>query len=209
LKRALILVDLQHDFMPGGALPVANGNDVIPVANRIQPYFDLVVASQDWHPANHGSFASSHPGYQIGQVIDLAGLSQILWPAHCLQNTYGAELVKRLHTRHIAKIFYKGTDPHIDSYSAFFDNAHRRSTGLADYLHEHEIIDVYLMGVATDYCVKYSALDACHLGFNVYVIRDGCRGVNLQPDDSEKAFTEMQQAGAKLINSRDLIIVPT
>lgn len=204
MKKALILVDLQNDFMPGGSLPVPNGHEIIPLANKLQTYFDLVVATQDWHPANHGSFASNHPEHKIGDIIDLDGIPQILWPDHCVQNSKGAEFVAGLDTSKTHKIFHKGTDPLIDSYSAFFDNAHRRHTGLADYLKENHIEEVYLAGVATDYCAKYSALDACHLGFKVYVIEDACRGINIKPDDVSKAFKEMKSAGAVIIKSGDL-----
>lgn len=203
LKTALILIDLQNDFMPDGALPVPNGNEVIPIANFIQTNFDLIIATKDWHPLNHGSFATNHKNQKPGDIIELAGLKQILWPIHCVQNTIGAEFVTSLDTTHITKIFHKGTDPAIDSYSAFFDNAHRRDTGLGQYLQEKGVKEIYLMGVATDYCVKYSVLDACELGFNVNVIEDGCRGINLHPDDSKQAFAEMRAAGAKIDTSKN------
>ena len=163
--RALIVVDLQYDFMPGGALAVNQGNAVVSVANRVMPKFDLVVATQDWHPANHGSFASQHPGKQAGEFIDLNGLQQILWPDHCVQGTHGGEFHKDLDMLLIDKIFPKGTDPGIDSYSGFYDNAHRQATGLGDYLREKGVTEIYIMGLATDYCVKFTALDAIQLGF--------------------------------------------
>ena len=199
---ALILVDLQIDFLPGGALAVHDGDQVIPIANAMQKSFDLVVATKDWHPANHGSFAVTHPGKKIGDVVDLNGLPQILWPAHCVQNTRGAEFAPALETDRITRVFQKGTDPAIDSYSTFFDNAHRRSTGLADFLRSKSVTDVYLMGLATDYCVKYSVLDARELGFNVFVIEDGCRGINLKPSDSADTITEMKRVGAVIVDSR-------
>lgn len=199
--RALILVDLQNDFMPEGVLPVSGGREIIAVANRLQEHFDLIVATQDWHPVHHGSFANNHPGCQPGDQIELAGLSQILWPAHCVQHSPGAKLVKELDTTRLHKIFYKGTDANIDSYSAFFDNAHRKSTGLDDYLKRKGIEEVYILGLATDYCVKFSVLDACMLGFKTYVIVDGCRAVNLKPEDEKEAYHEMQNAGAVLIQS--------
>ncbi len=205
MKKALLLVDLQNDFMPGGALPVPQGHEVIPVANALQKKFDLVIATQDWHPANHGSFATQHKGHKPGDMIDLDGIPQILWPPHCIQNTKGAEFVAELNTTHIHKVFHKGTDPKIDSYSTFFDNAHRRVTGLADYLQHEKIHEIYIMGVATDYCVKYSVLDACILGLKTYVIEDGCRGINLQPHDCEQAFAEMIKVGAKVIKSKDIL----
>jgi nicotinamidase/pyrazinamidase len=205
MKKALILVDLQNDFMPGGALPVPDGDEVISVANMLQPHFDLIVATKDWHPANHGSFVTQHKGHKVGDIIDLIGIPQILWPVHCVQHSKGAEFVAELNTKRIGKIFHKGTDALIDSYSTFFDNAHRRSTGLADYLKQERVHEVYLMGVATDYCVKYSVLDACILGLKTYVIEDGCRGINLQPHDCEQSFAEMIKVGAKIVTSKELI----
>jgi nicotinamidase/pyrazinamidase len=211
---ALVLVDLQYDFMPGGALGVPHGDEVIPVINRLAApefagrnrvrAFDLVLATQDWHPADHGSFASQHPGRKPGDVIVLGGLPQVLWPDHCVQNTPGAALVAELDQRRIARIFRKGTDPTIDSYSTFFDNGHRQATGLGDYLREQGVSDVYLAGLATDYCVRYSALDARGLGFRTHVIRDACRGVNLRPDDTAKALEEMRVAGVEITQSADL-----
>ena len=133
MRRALVIVDLQNDFMSGGSLAVAGANEIIPITNALQPYFDLIVATQDWHPENHGSFAANHAGHQPGDVIELAGLQQILWPKHCLQNSHGAEFVSGFDTSHVTKIFHKGTDPLIDNYSAFFDNAHRRATGLVNF----------------------------------------------------------------------------
>ncbi len=194
MRQALILVDLQNDFMPDGALGVAGGDEVVPVANRMQRLFDLVLATQDWHPSDHSSFARNHPDHEIGDVIDLGGIAQVLWPAHCVEDTEGAELVSTLERSRIKRIFYKGTNPGIDSYSAFFDNNHRQSTGLADHLKELGVGEVYLMGLATDYCVKYSAMDACELGFDTIVIEDGCRSVELKSGDGERAFQEMRAA---------------
>ena len=198
---ALILVDLQNDFMPGGALAVPDGDAVIPVANRLAQSFDLVVATQDWHPPGHGSFASQHPGNNPGDTVELDGLHQELWPDHCVQGTSGAELHDGLDVRRITRIFQKGTDPRIDSYSTFFDNAHLKSTGLGDYLKEKEVSEVYLMGLATDYCVKFSVLDAVELGFKANVIQDGCRGIDLQAGDVSKAIDEMKTAGVVIVSS--------
>jgi nicotinamidase/pyrazinamidase len=166
--RALVLVDIQNDFVPGGALPVPEGDKVVPIANRVQPLFDLVVATQDWHPQNHGSFAANHPGKHPGEVIDLNGLPQILWPVHCVQGTPGAEFVPGLEMRQVASIIHKGTDPEIDSYSGFFDNGHRKATGLEAYLKSQGVDDVYVMGLATDYCVKFTVLDAVQQGFRTF-----------------------------------------
>jgi len=205
MKRALILVDIQNDFIPGGALAVAGGDKVVPVANRIQSAFDLIVGTQDWHPANHGSFASQHAGKKPGDVIDLNGIAQVLWPDHCVQGSRGAEFHRQLDMRRVAAVFQKGVDPEIDSYSGFFDNGHRRGTGLSEYLRSRNVTDIYIAGLATDYCVKFTALDARTLGLNVFVIEDACRGVNLNPGDSAAAFDQMRAAGAHLITSDDLV----
>ena len=202
--RALILVDVQNDFVPGGALAVREGDLVGPIANRVQQAFDLIVASRDWHPRDHGSFAANHPGKKIGDVIDLNGLPQILWPVHCVQDTRGAEFVPGLDTGRVERAFFKGTDREIDSYSALFDNGHRKSTGMSEYLRERGVRDVYLCGLATDYCVKFTALDALQLGLGVHVIEDGCRGVNLKPDDSVNALEEIRRAGGQIIRSESL-----
>ena len=202
--NALIIVDLQNDFMPGGALPVPRGDEVIPIANELQRQFDLVVETKDWHPPAHGSFAANHPGKKPGDRIMLDGIEQILWPVHCVQNTHGAEFVSSFDTSRIAHVFHKGIDPVIDSYSTFFDNAHRRHTGLAHYLEKRGIKNIYLMGLAVDYCVKYSTLDARQLGLNTHVIVDGCRGIEFVPGDIDHVLDEMNRAGAVLLKSSDL-----
>ena len=203
--RALVLVDIQNDFCPGGSLAVSHGNEVVAVANRLSGLFDIVVATRDWHPVGHGSFATSHPGRQPGEVIDLNGVQQILWPDHCVQGTPGAEFVAGLDTSPIMEVFEKGIDPGVDSYSTFFDNARRRDTGLAGFLRQRGVEDVVLLGLATDYCVQASALDAVHEGFRTEVVVDGCRGVELQPGDTERALSTMEEAGVKLLSSRDLL----
>jgi nicotinamidase/pyrazinamidase len=199
--KALIVVDIQNDFLPGGALAVNDGDQVIPIANALIEKFDLVVATQDWHPANHGSFAANHPDKKIGDVIELAGLPQYLWPVHCVQNTRGAELAPDLKRERIAHVVKKATEPSIDSYSAFFDNGHRRATGLDEYLKSRNVSEIYIVGLATDYCVKFTALDGIELGYQVTVVEDGCRGVNVHPDDSHKAFGAMKRGGARIIAS--------
>ena len=201
--KALILVDLQNDFCPGGALAVSEGDEVIPVANSLQPKFELVVATQDWHPADHGSFATNHEGTKPGDVIDLDGLEQVLWPTHCVQGTPGAELHPELDRDRIARVFQKGTDPAVDSYSGFFDNGLRRATGLGDYLKEKGVAEVHVCGLATDYCVKFTALDAVRLGFKTFLIEDACRGVDLKPGDVGKAVAEMRGAGVKAVAARE------
>jgi nicotinamidase/pyrazinamidase len=202
--KALIIVDLQNDFLPGGAMAVPHCDEVIPLANELQHRFELVLATKDWHPPNHGSFAANHTGKKPGERIMLDGIEQILWPVHCVQNTQGAKFAAPFDTSRIAHVFHKGIDPKIDSYSTFFDNAHRRHTGLADFLEKRGITDIYLMGLALDYCVKYSALDARQLELNTHVILDGCRGIELEIGDIERALEEMKQAGATILKSGDL-----
>jgi nicotinamidase/pyrazinamidase len=200
-KRALVLVDLQYDFMPGGALAVAHGDATLPVAQRMLRKFDTVVATQDWHPREHGSFAANHDGKKPYEMIDLNGLPQVLWPVHCVQGSPGAELHATLDAKRITKVFQKGTDPTIDSYSGFHDNGHRKATGLGDWLREHKIDQVYVLGLATDYCVKFTALDARNEGFDVFLIEDGCRAVELAPGDGDKAIAEMREAGVTIVES--------
>jgi nicotinamidase/pyrazinamidase len=203
---ALILVDIQNDFIPGGALPVPEGDQIVPIVNRLLPTFELVVATKDWHPANHGSFAASHAGKKPGDVIELNGLSQILWPVHCVQGTPGAEFVTGFDTLRIRQVFRKGTDPGIDSYSGFFDNGHRKATGLGEYLKARKVEEVFIAGLAADYCVKFTALDAIGLGFKTHLIEDACRGVNLQPDDVAKAISELEHAGVVVVQSEQTLI---
>jgi len=205
--NALILVDLQNDFVEGGALAVPCGLEIIPLANRMQEKFNLIVATQDWHPADHGSFAASHPGKQPGEQIDLDGLPQTLWPVHCVQGSPGADFVPGLDRSRWSAIFQKGIDPRIDSYSGIFDNARRRQTGLADFLRGHGVTAVTILGLATDYCVKFTALDAAALGFDTTVIIDACRGVNLSPGDTQSAIDDMKRAGVHIARSDDLLRV--
>ncbi len=193
---ALLLVDLQNDFMPGGALAVPQGDEVVDVANRLTPDHDLVVATQDWHPADHRGFASQHPGKKPGDTIDLHGVDQILWPDHCIQRTPGASFHSALDIAHVQHVIRKGTDAAVDSYSAFFDNARRKSTGLADLLRGRGVDELHVMGLATDYCVLFSVLDALDLGFRVRVIPEGCRGIDLNPGDVDRALEKMRAAGA-------------
>jgi nicotinamidase/pyrazinamidase len=199
--RALVLVDLQYDFMPGGALAVSQGDETVPVATKLMKRFDIVVATQDWHPREHKSFAANNPGKQVGELAELGGLPQVMWPVHCVQNSHGAELHTALERSKITAVFRKGIDPGVDSYSGFFDNGHVKATGLGDWLHQKKVDRLYVLGLATDYCVKFTVLDARTLGFDVWLVEDGCRGVNLQPGDSDKAITEMREAGATIITS--------
>lgn len=203
--RALILVDIQNDFLPGGALEVPGGDKIIPLINHLQPFFQLVVATQDWHPADHGSFAANHPGTTVGDLVDLNGLTQVLWPVHCVQGSEGAALSQELDATRIRKIFVKGTDSGIDSYSGFFDNGHRKATGLENYLRDQQVDEVFIVGLAADYCVKFTALDSRASGFKTYVVTDATRGVNLSTNDTREAFSQLEAAGIHLISSAEVV----
>ena len=203
--KALILVDIQNDFLPGGALAVPDGDAVVPIANKLQNAFPLVVATQDWHPASHGSFAANHSGRKPFEQINLNGLDQTLWPIHCVQGSRGAEFAPGLNRDRIEKVFQKGTDPGIDSYSGIFDNGHRKATGLGEWLKSKGVTDVFICGLATDYCAKFTALDAVSLGFNTHLVEDACRGVNLRPDDVKNAIKEMKRAGVTIVQSADIL----
>lgn len=203
--RALILVDIQNDFLPGGALAVPDGDAVIPVANVLIPRFSLVVATQDWHPPEHASFAVNNPGRRVGEVIEQDGAAQVMWPSHCVQGTRGAELAAGLDTGRIGHVVLKGVEPAVDSYSGFYDNQRRRSTGLAEFLRERGVDEVVVLGLATDYCVKFTALDAVALGLRTTVVADGCRGVELAPGDSARALEEIRAAGAAVVTSAELL----
>jgi len=202
--KALILVDIQNDFLPGGSLAVPDGDEILPVVNQLITLpFDEIIATKDWHPPHHKSFAATH-GAEPGQRIMLRGLEQILWPIHCVQGTYGAEFSKGWNSQSVEKVFHKGTDESIDSYSTFFDNGHFKSTGLEAYLHACKVDEVYFAGLATDYCVKYSVLDALKLGFKTYVVVDACRGVNLKLQDSQEALDDIKAAGGILLTSNEV-----
>ena len=210
-KRALLLVDIQPDFMPGGNLAVEEGDQVVGVANKLieRGGYDLVVASQDWHPADHGSFVSQHPGTTpIQDTVMLNGIEQIVWPDHCVQGTEGAELHPDLNTDAIAAIFQKGMDKGVDSYSAFRDNNKETLTGLAEYLKAQGITELDVCGLATDVCVQFSALDATELlpGVKVRFIEDASRGV--VPENVVKAKENMQAAGIEIVQSKDIVRRP-
>lgn len=202
---ALIVVDVQNDFIEGGALEVAGGAEIVPLINKLMDEFSLVVATQDYHPEGHGSFAASHEGKNLYEVIDLNGLDQVLWPVHCVQGTPGANFAPGLDLNPVEKIFHKGTDSGIDSYSGFWDNGKRKSTGLAEYLRKQSVDRVFVVGLATDYCVKFTALDAIGEGFQTYLIEDAARGVNLKAGDVENAVKEMENAGVIVIHSDHLL----
>lgn len=195
VNAALVLVDIQNDFLPGGALAVPHGDEVIPVANQLIGRFDLVVATQDWHPPDHVSFAASHPGRRVFETMDVGGHPQTLWPAHCVQNTGGACFGPGLETARIARIFTKGADPGVDSYSGFFDNGRRHHTGMADWLRNRGVTELVVLGLATDYCVRATAIDGVTEGFRVRLQVKGCRGVNVAPGDTDTALDEMRRAG--------------
>ncbi|MEG0069983.1 bifunctional nicotinamidase/pyrazinamidase [Cetobacterium sp.] len=198
--KALIVVDIQNDFCEGGSLAVKDANQIIDVANSMIKHFNqnnfLVVATKDWHPSTHKSFASNSNG-AIGDIGTLNGLPQVWWPDHCIENTYGSEFHPDL--TEIKTIIYKGTDLEIDSYSGFFDNGKLKETNLLEILKENLVTELFILGLATDYCVKYTVLDALELGFKVNVVSNGCKGVNLSPNDSDNALLEMKNKGAKII----------
>jgi len=202
--KVLILVDIQNDFCTGGALAVPQGEAVVPVANRLMDRVDLVVATQDWHPATHGSFAANHPGRNPYELGELAGLPQVLWPTHCVQWTGGAQFHPGLDTRRIAKAFPKGTDTAIDSYSGLFDNGRRKATGLGDWLTAQRVEEVVICGLATDYCVKATAIDVVRLGFHTVLVEDACRGVGLAPGDIPAALAAMREVGIVITTSEAL-----
>lgn len=193
--KALIIVDVQNDFAPGGALAVPKGDEVVPFINSVMGDYKIIVATKDWHPRNHCSFASVHPGKKIGDRVDLEDGSQLLWPDHCVQGSPGAEFVKGLEAGKVQKTFQKGIDPDIDSYSGLFDNGFKRDTGLAKHLKDNKVTEVAVVGLATDYTVKYTALDCKKAGFEVTLLRKGCPALNVKPDDEEKALAELRASG--------------
>lgn len=201
--KALILVDIQNDFLPGGSLEVPEGDAIIPLANKLQKHFDLVVATQDWHPADHKSFASNHKGKKPYDKIQLGDMEQVLWPDHCVQESSGAEFHKELNTKQVEAIFRKGMDPEIDSYSGFFDNGHKKSTGMADYLKGRKVDTIYVVGLAGDVCVNFTLNDAVDLGFNAVLITDSTRPID--EDDFEKALNKLQDKGVKVIESSEIL----
>lgn len=197
--KALIIVDVQNDFTTGGALEVFEGEKIIPLVNQLQQHIDLVVATQDWHPAEHKSFASNHSHKQPLDKIMLHGLKQVLWPDHCIQGTVGAQFHPALNMNRVEGIFRKGVDVNIDSYSGFYDNGSKRSTGLAGYLRERKVTEVFLCGLAGDYCVYYTAKDAIKEGFKTYLVEDATRSIDSQ--GFEDAKKHIESLGGKVITS--------
>lgn len=201
--KALLLIDIQNDFLPGGALAVPGGDAILPTVNQLQEQFELVVATQDWHPQNHKSFASQHTGRQVFDKVELQGLEQVLWPDHCVQGAAGAGFSEKLRMNRVEAIFRKGMNPVIDSYSGFYDNGHLKSTGLADYLRNKDVTEVYLAGLAADYCVYYSAKDALQEGFKAYIIEDATRAISAE--GFEKAKAHIKAGGGEMVQSSSLL----
>jgi nicotinamidase/pyrazinamidase len=197
--EALIIVDVQNDFLPNGALAVANGDEIIPFINSIQPDFELIIATIDWHPLHHSSFAVNNEGTEIGEVITLAGLNQIMWPAHCVQHSVGAALSSELDRERIQHFVTKGEDAEIDSYSGFFDNGRKKATGLNELLMDYGVTELTIVGLAADYCVKYTALDAKSLGYKTKVLLQGTRAVNMNPTDLDDAIAELRAKGVEVV----------
>ncbi len=214
MKKILLVVDVQNDFCPGGALAVPNGDEVIePINNLIEAeMFEVVVYTHDWHPFDHKSFASNHEGKNVYDVIDLNGIEQVLWPDHCVAGSEGAKehmdllQVKNFQKNEQASFhLYKGTNREVDSYSAFYNNDHKTATELVNFFKYEEPDEVFVCGLATDYCVKFTVLDSIAEGWNTILITDAVRGVNINPDDSKKAIDEMIKAGANVVDSDALL----
>ena len=197
--KALIIADIQYDFLPGGALGVPDGDKIIPVVNELQKKFQLVVATQDWHPVGHRSFASAHEGKKVMETTMLGDTEQILWPDHCVQGTKGAAIAKEMSLNDVEVIFRKGMDKEIDSYSAFYDNEHKKSTGLGDFLRGKGVTEVYVSGLAGDFCVAYTALDALKEGFDTYLIEDATKPIDRDGFIKMKAL--IREKGGKIVTT--------
>ena len=195
--KTLVLVDIQNDFLKGGSLAVPEGEKIIKPINKIIKEYDLVIATKDWHPKNHISFASNHSDKKIGDIINVNGVDQVLWPDHCIQNSYGSDFPEQLDISKLAKVVYKGSDANIDSYSGFFDNGHFRSTGLSDYLKSKDVYKIDYVGLATDYCLKYTAIDSVSEGFKTRVLINCIKGI--EEKGCELALNEMKSKGIELI----------
>ena len=195
--KTLVLVDIQNDFLKGGSLAVPEGEKIIKPINKIIKEYDLVIATKDWHPKNHISFASNHSDKKIGDIINVNGVDQVLWPDHCIQNSYGSDFPEQLDISKLAKVVYKGSDANIDSYSGFFDNGHFRSTGLSDYLKSKDVYKIDYVGLATDYCLKYTAIDSVSEGFKTRVLINCIKGI--EEKGCELALNDMKSKGVELI----------
>lgn len=201
--RALILTDIQYDFLPGGALAVDDGDKVVEASNKVLEKFDLVVATQDWHPPNHGSFASNQHDKKPLDKGELGGLEQIFWPDHCVQGSHGAELHKDLNTNKVEAIFRKGMEPDIDTYSAFFDNGHKKDTGLDGYLKGRKVNDIYVTGLAGDFCVYFTIKDAVDLGYNVTLIKDATRPIDKENFENN-ILPELKDLGVEIVTTDEI-----
>lgn len=202
---ALIVVDVQNDFCPGGALAVSEGDQVVPVINKIAPLFDVVVATRDWHPGDHVSFASAHDGHEVGEAIEVNGMEQVLWPDHCVQGSKGADFHPDLDTAPINLILHKGTRTELDSYSGFLETDRSTSTGLEAYLKGLDVSEVTVCGLATDYCVFFTAMDAVDAGFKTRLVTDAARGIDQPEGNIERTTGEMKDAGVALVTSAELL----
>ena len=205
MKKALIMVDVQRDFCPGGSLAIQKGDQVIAGLNSISELFDLVIATRDWHPENHASFASAHPGKSVQDTIEINGIQQLLWPDHCIADSPGADFHADLDQRYINLIVHKGTDPKLDSYSGFFENDHATPTGLDGCLKGMGVKNLYIGGLATDYCVFFTVMDALSLGYTVYLLSDCIKGVDFPAGNVERRLDDMADNGALIISSRELL----
>ena len=197
-RTALIIVDMQYDFLPGGSLAVENGDEIVPIINNLQNNYDIVVATQDWHPEEHYSFASSHPEKVPFEMIQMDGQDQVLWPDHCVQGTRGAELIGELDWRKVSAIFRKGMDQEVDSYSGFFDNHRKHKTGMAGYLRDLNVTDIYVAGLAADYCVYFTARDGQELGFRTHFIKNATREISRS--GYTEALTDLLGRGVEIVN---------
>jgi nicotinamidase/pyrazinamidase len=203
--KALLLIGLQNDYLDGGVLAVPDGDAVVPLANQLQGLFRMVVATQDWHPVAHRSFAPNHTGRVVGELAKWGKFEQLLKPVHCVQNTRGAELSGALMMTRVNKVLRKGTEADVDDYSAFFDGAHVRSTGLSEFLQEKKVKKLYLAGIPTEQAVLPTALDAVAFGFKTWVIEDACRAASTDPAVAKAAFEEMAAAGVNRVQSKELL----
>jgi len=201
--RTLVIVGLQNDFLPGGALDLKGGDQIIGVINSLLPHFDHVVASLDRHPINHVSFAKTHQK-QVGDIIEIDGIKQVLWPAHCVSNSHGADLSDDLDQSKIEQMFYKGEDPGVDCYSIFLDQKGRPASDISTYLKKNDLNELYFVGIAANYCVKDSTYDALRLGYDVTVIADGCLSIGLNEQQEKELYDQMRAQGIKIIQSKDL-----
>ena len=202
--EALLIIDVQNDFCPGGALEVPNGNQIIPTINKLSKKFDIVIQTQDWHPDSHSSFASSHQDKETFETIEMPYGQQVLWPDHCIQGSHGADFHSHLETSRSQLIIRKGFRKNIDSYSAFYENDETTTTGLSGYLRERGIETLYAVGLATDFCVKWSVIDGIKEGFNIFVVEDAVKGIDIE-GSVDQAWNEMLDEGAQKISSNQLL----